>query len=815
MGGVLSLPAPLGSLRVVGLTTTGAILDGASAFEPIAVDLDYEPPPAQIDPRTELGWMRRLWPLLRARLGAFALAIGFGLLALVTQIAVPAVLRDGIDNALDKRSSSLAPYVWTLIGLAVARFIFGGLYRYLLFRAAYRVETDLRAVIYQHLTKLSFSFYDRTQSGQVISRANSDIRSIQLLLAFGPLVLMSGLTFILAFAYMMSIHVGLTLVALSTMPGVYWSGLKLRQKVFPLSWVVQARMAEMATVVDENIQGVRVVQSFAQERAQITLLARAAQKLRWASIETAINRARWSPIIEALPRAGSALVLLYGGKLAIDGRVTVGTLVAFNAYVIVLQTPFRMLGFLLIQSQRAGASAGRIYEVLDEVPDIVDSPTAHDLIAPEGRVEFRDVVFRYAPRLPAVLDGASFVIEPGERVAIVGRTGSGKSTIARVLPRFYDVESGSARIDGIDVRDLTLASVRHHVSLVLDEAFLFSVSLRDNIAFGRPAASMDDVIAAARARAGPRLHHGSARGIRDRRRRTRLHAVGRAAPAHRHRPHAARESEDLGARRRHERHRRHHRGCHPRRAPHADAAPHDDHHRPPPVDDQPRRAGAVARRRSHRRVGHPRRLDGERAALCRRVGPGRGQRPRRRRHPDHGRDRGGAAMMTFGGGPSSVQANAAAGLPHAGVPGSLAQKVDEVLQHEPEHEEPIIEFTRSQFDRRPFGLRSFLAPQWLALLGAFVLVIVETIALQAGPFVTKIAIDSGINKKDYLGRRRGDHRVLRVDHHQQPGHALRVAFTGRLGERLMYALRIRVFTHLSRQSMAFFTDEKAGVLMTA
>jgi ATP-binding cassette, subfamily B, bacterial len=266
-----------------------------------------------------------------------------------------------------------------------------------------------------------------------------------------------------------------------------------------LSWVVQARMAEMATVVDENIQGVRVVQSFAQERAQITLLARAAQRLRWASVETAINRARWSPIIEALPRAGSALVLLYGGKLAIDGQVTVGTLVAFNAYVIVLQTPFRMLGFLLIQAQRAGASANRVYEVLDEVPEIVDSPTAYDLMAPEGRVEFRDVVFRYAPRLPTVLDGASFVIEPGERVAIVGRTGSGKSTIARVLPRFYDVESGSARIDGIDVRDLTLVSVRHHVSLVLDEPFLFSVSLRDNIAFGRPSASIDDVMSAARA----------------------------------------------------------------------------------------------------------------------------------------------------------------------------------------------------------------------------------------------------------------------------------------------------------------------------
>jgi ATP-binding cassette subfamily B protein len=484
---------------VVGLTTAGALVDDAGAYEPVAVALEYEPPPAQIDPRTELGWIRRITPLLRARRSEFGVAVFFGVVALVSQIAVPAVLRDGIDHALERRTSSLTPYVWALVALAVARLVFGGFYRYLLFRAAYRVETDLRGVIYQHLTQLSFSFYDRTQSGQVISRANSDIRSIQMLLAFGPLVLMSGLTFVLAFGYMMSIHVGLTLVALSTMPGVYWSGLRLRQKVFPLSWVVQARMAEMATVVDESIQGVRVVQSFAQERAQIRLLAKAAQRLRWASIETSINRARWAPIIEALPRAGSALVLLYGGKLAIDGRVTVGTLVAFNAYVIVLQTPFRMLGFLLIQTQRAGAAARRVFEVLDEAPEIVDAPHAVDLVAPAGRVEFRDVVFRYAPKLPAVLDGASFVIEPGERVAVVGRTGTGKSTIARVLPRFYDVESGSARIDDVDVRDYTLASLRHHVSLVLDEPFLFSVSLRDNIAFGRPTASMDDVVAAAKA----------------------------------------------------------------------------------------------------------------------------------------------------------------------------------------------------------------------------------------------------------------------------------------------------------------------------
>jgi ATP-binding cassette subfamily B protein len=474
----------------------------AVLFEPSAVSLRHEPPRATIDDQRDLGWIRRMWPIVRAHGRGLAVALVAGLIALVAQIAVPGVLRSAIDNALDDRSQPVAPYVWALIGLAVLRFVFGAIYRYGLFGTAYRFETDLRALVYDKLTQLSFSYFDRTQSGQVISRANSDIRSIQLLLAFGPLVLMSALTFLMAFAFMLRIHVLLTLVALSTMPGVYFAGIALRKRVFPLSWVVQARTADVATIVDENINGIRVVMSHAAEERQIRALARSAQKLRWASIETARQRALWTPLIEALPRLGAALVLLYGGMLAIDGEVTVGTLVAFNAYVILLQTPFRMFGFLLIQAQRASASAQRIFEILDEVPEIVDAPDAIDLAHTDGSVELRDVRFHY-PRTgkhgPYVLDGLSMTVAPGERVAIVGRTGSGKSTIARLLPRFYDVDDGAVLIDGHDVRDLSTTSLRHHVGLVMDEPFLFSVSLRDNIAYGRPDAPLDEVVQAARA----------------------------------------------------------------------------------------------------------------------------------------------------------------------------------------------------------------------------------------------------------------------------------------------------------------------------
>jgi ATP-binding cassette subfamily B protein len=417
---------------------------------------------------------------------------------MVTSVVVPLVTMQAIDDALVDQTHSLTPYLIALLAMAAVRAALTWWYRRTLYTVAYDLEYDLRTIVHGHLTRMPFAFYDRVQSGQLISRANSDIRSVQLYCTFAPLIALNAVSVIVAIVMMLTINVPLTLVALVTLPFTLALGVRLRNLLFPLSWIVQARAAEITTVVDENVQGVRVVKSFAAEGREITKLARAAQRLRWASVTQNDARAKYGPLMENLPRLGLAAVLLYGGILAIDGEVSIGALVAFNAYVVLLQAPFRFLSTVLMLGQRASASADRIFEILDERSTVVDRPGAVDLMSTRGRVEFADVSFAYAGG-PPVLDHFTLTIEPGETVALVGRTGSGKSTVIRVLMRFYDVTGGSVRLDGQDVRDLTQTSVRHHVGVVLDEPFLFSESIRANIAYGRPDASIDDIVHAAEA----------------------------------------------------------------------------------------------------------------------------------------------------------------------------------------------------------------------------------------------------------------------------------------------------------------------------
>jgi ATP-binding cassette subfamily B protein len=473
--------------------------DEASSYVPLVATARYEPPKATIDPDRSKTWLRRALPIALAHKRIFIASLVLSFVGLLMQVLIPDLMNKAITDSIQSHRVPLGVYTGAIIGLAVGTGVIGYISRQLLYQTAYNIEFDLRNIVFEHLSRMSFPFYDRIQTGQLISRANSDIREVQMYLAFGPSIMVQFAIALIAFGFMLSINVPLAFVAMASMPLVFVAAQRMRKAMYPVSWLIQARLADVATIVDENINGVRVVKSFVAESSEINTLADAADKLRWSYVKDADLRARFTPQTQNTPRLGLALVLLFGGYEAIHGHATIGAIVAFNAYLLMLQAPFQMLGMIIMMAQRAAASATRIYEILDEPPTVVDRIGAVDLIDSRGDVRFNGVDFSYQPSLPLILRDFSLHLRPGETVAVVGRTGSGKSTVSRLLPRFYDVTGGSVTIDGHDVRDLTLESVRAQVGIVLDEPFLFSVSLRDNIAFGKPNATLEAVIEAAKA----------------------------------------------------------------------------------------------------------------------------------------------------------------------------------------------------------------------------------------------------------------------------------------------------------------------------
>jgi ATP-binding cassette subfamily B protein len=468
-------------------------------FVPTGNASRYGAPRAWIDPDHDKSWLRRALPLVMARKATLFSALGLSFVSLMLQVQIPKLLNSAVTNSLQHHTTPLSHYVRIVFILAVAAGLTSYAARLFLMRTAYAMEFDLRNMIYTHLTRMSFGFYDRVQSGQLISRANSDIRSVQMYLTIGPNIIVQCSIAVVAFIYMLTINVPLAFVAMVTLPLVFIMGLRMRRQMFPVSWLIQARLAEVATIVDENINGVRVVKSFAAEQRELNTLERAADKLQWSYIRDADLRARFTPVVQNLPQVGMALVLLLGGYLVIHGHLGDGAILAFSAYIVMLQAPFQMLGMLVMLGQRAAASAGRIYEVLDEEPSVVDAPDAIVLTRSRGDVLLEGVDFAYGQDAPLILNDLNLHLRPGETVAMVGRTASGKTTVARLLSRFYDVTAGSVKVDGHDVRDVTIESLRSQIGVVLDEPFLFSVSIRDNIAYGRPGAAIEEIQAAARA----------------------------------------------------------------------------------------------------------------------------------------------------------------------------------------------------------------------------------------------------------------------------------------------------------------------------
>jgi ATP-binding cassette subfamily B protein len=459
--------------------------------------LSRRAPRAAIDPDVRKTWLRRALPLVKAHRKLLITSLVLSFVGLVVQVQIPNLVRIGIDDAIVDKGGNLAAYVWWIIGLALLQGLINYLARLYLLRTAYEMEYDLRNIVYAHLARMPFGFYDRVQSGELMSRSSSDIRAVQMYLSFGPSILVQCLIAVVAFGLMLTIDVPLAIVAMATMPIIGVLGVSMRKAIFPVSWMIQARLARMATVVDENIQGVRIVKAFAAEGRQLRTLAESADRIRWAYRQDARIRSRWNPLLDNLPRLGLALVLLIGGLMVMNGHTTVGAIVAFNSYVLMLQPPFRMLGMMIMMGQRASASARRIYEILDTPSDVVDAPDAVD-VPLRGDLAFEGVRFAY-PNGTVALDGLDLHVRPGETVAVVGGTGSGKSTLGRLAARFYDVSDGRVTVDGRDVRTLKLASLRAQVGIVPDEPFLFSLSIHDNIAYGRPDAPRDEVVAAATA----------------------------------------------------------------------------------------------------------------------------------------------------------------------------------------------------------------------------------------------------------------------------------------------------------------------------
>ncbi|HIN74122.1 MAG TPA: ABC transporter ATP-binding protein [Gammaproteobacteria bacterium] len=472
-----------------------------AGLEPVNVKPRFENPKADIDRDKSKNWFRRVLPILMANRWSFLMGITLMISTMMLGVSVPALigkLVDSIEPTLTTGEISNFLFLVTVILIiSFVRFIGGAIGSYQLGRVSNQLEADLRSVIYNHLFTLSFSFFDKTQTGQLISRANSDIKTIQMFLMIAPMLLTSLLSFAFAAVYMLSVHLTLALASMIAIPLVFILSVKLRRLTFPLSWLTQARQADVAVIVDENINGQRIVKSFAQELMQVNLLAIAAKKLQWVQVRSIDVSAFYNPLIENLSVLGSVFVWVYGGWLVIEGEIGLGALVAFTMYLMMIQMPFRFLGWMLMLEQRAKASAGRIFEILDETSEIKDKENKVEMEKLEGKISFNDVHFAYAEE--PILKGLSFEVEPKETVAIVGQTGSGKSTIVRLLSRFYEADKGNISIDGVPVQDMGIRNLHYHIAQVLDEPFLFSVSIKDNIAYGRPDATMDEIIQAAKA----------------------------------------------------------------------------------------------------------------------------------------------------------------------------------------------------------------------------------------------------------------------------------------------------------------------------
>ena len=434
---------------------------------------------------------------VRQRRRGVTVGILTGLVWTAAKVSTGFLVGRAVDRGIESDDTS-ALLRWSLLlgAVALVSATFTGLRRYMAFREARWIELDLRDRLFAHIQRLHFAFHDANQTGQLMSRANTDLQQVQAFLVMIPMTISNGVTVLAVTAILLTIDPVLAVLALGSLPLLNVLATRFSRRLQPYVMGIQRESAELAAVVEETVAGVRVVKGLGAEGVQADRLRAEARDVYDESIGAVRTRARYLPGLELIPNIGLIAVLGYGGHQVLDGHLSLGSLVAFNVYIGMLIWPLRMLGTIVAQAQRAVAASERVDEVLSTAPEIADPPHPRSLPAGRGEIRFEGARFGYGRPLP-VLDGFDLRIAAGESVALVGATGSGKSTVARLLPRFYDLEAGRLLVDGVDVRDLRVRDLRQAVGLVFEDTFLFSDSIAANVAFADPDAPHEAIERAA------------------------------------------------------------------------------------------------------------------------------------------------------------------------------------------------------------------------------------------------------------------------------------------------------------------------------
>ena len=752
---------------------------------------------------------QNIWSIVLA-----SLAMGFTVL-------IPALVGSVVNAVDDGDRSAVLPLTLAIVGAGLLRLGLTASRRVVAGRVSLAVEYDLRERIYEHLQSLELAYFDSQQTGQLMSRATVDLQSIRFFLGYGLIfITQSALTLVLAAAVMFWLQPGLAFLALLPVPFVVFTASRYNRTSRPALQEVQQRIAELTVEAEESVSGVRVVKAFAREEHMLGRFRNRVSRVFDQNVYSTRLRAFYNPLIAFLPNFGLAVVLLVGGRQVINGSLSLGAFTAFYTYLVMLIGPMRMLGTALGMSQRAIASGNRLFEVLDREPRITDEPDAPDLPPGNGHVVLADVALKYGTTESA-LDGVDLEVEGGKVVALVGPSGSGKTSLVALLARLYDPTRGSVTIDGADLREIDVRSLRRQIAFVADDSFLFSATVADNIAYARPDATREQVeLAAERAQASSfieRLPDGYETMVGERGltlsggQRQRI-AIARALLA---------DPADPDPRRRDLLRRCPDRGGDQTRPRRGARGPDDLHRRSPALDHLARRRDRRPRRGTGGRSGHARGAHRPLPALSRdrRLRPRRSDVPAMRPRGARG---GGTAVSGRDRNRTDPSSNGR--RPEGPEVDARLEREDEARESEtraPLGDAWLLVKSVSRTIRGEDGrgrkvrwMLGLLRPYRMRVVLMMIALVIATAAALAPPLLAGLAIDKGIQPQDY-----GALTVIVIVFLASAAIYWAATYAqtylvGWVGQRALQNLRERIYTHLQSMSLGFYTRNRPGVLIS-